>query len=241
MPDRQQASPSPTTSADVQPRIVPPAAGSDVSGKGTQAGLDSGISMGGSGDDKDDKDSDQPSKVPESVKNVISHLSSTSHDVTLEDLNAAREAVAKLDALIDIEKRLSDLENIRQERAEKSGKALAAAIPASALGMPNHPNNYPPAIPASFTPSFGGAPKSLALPVAPSEPLVVERVEGGDGRYTAFIKEDGDSKLTPVHVGDKLPDGSKVIAITAQGVEVEKDKTTNLVPVKDVTTVFGNR
>jgi type IV pilus biogenesis protein PilP len=158
-------------------------------------------------------------KVPESVRNVVKQLTVTSKDMTLEDLNAAREAVAKLDALLDIEKRLTDLEKIRKER---EGKSFAEAIPASAL-MPV----------GGAAMQRGNAPMPMAA-VTPD----IQRIEGTNGHYAAVMKAGTGSKV--VHVGDRLDDGSEVLAITADGVEVSKGKSRHLIRVKDVQGVFGS-
>ena len=80
------------------------------------------------------------SKVPDSVKEVMKRLDNN-NIVTLDDLNSARQAVARIEALIDIEKHISELEKIRSDREDggstKSSKTLASNIPASALNPPH--------------------------------------------------------------------------------------------------------
>jgi type IV pilus biogenesis protein PilP len=171
------------------------------------------------GDKDDAKNSVHETKVPDSVREVVKHLTSSTEDITLDDLNAAREAVAKLDALIDIEKRLADLEKLRQERDRSP---LIAAIPSSALSV----SNRPPMSESSMPPMMLGSNFS------------VERVEGGGGHYTAFVKEPN-GNTQAVRVGDHLADGSTVIAIMAEGIELEKGKATHLVMIKNIQTVFG--
>lgn len=175
-------------------------------------------------------------KVPESVNGVVKRLNSETEDITLEDLNAAREAVAKLDILIDIEKRLSDLDTIRQERQEKT---MANAIPASALGMHSAAAAPPPVIAPAPPQPF---PTTPALPIFTSmtSSVEVDSIQGAGGRYVAYIKS-GEGKSTQVRPGDKLPDGSVVQAITSQGVTLLKDKKKRTVKVKDVGTIFGAR
>ncbi len=72
------------------------------------------------------------SDVPEAVKSVIKRLDSSADDITVEDLNGARQAIAKVEVLIELEKKLSDLQKARNEREGRSN--LVGAIPASALG-----------------------------------------------------------------------------------------------------------
>ncbi len=161
-------------------------------------------------------------KVSESVKNVVHQLGST-ESVSLEDLNSARQAVAKLEVLIDIEKRLAELDKIRNSSGEKS---IASAIPASALtpppafalpaAMPRMPSSEPPV----FNPPVRGD---------------VSRISGADGHYTATVQ--GKS----VRIGDVLSDGSTVISISAKQVETKsKDGSVHELKVKGVEQVFGH-
>lgn len=182
---------------------------------------------------KGDKNDMSSPKMPESVKTVVKHLNATTGNITLDDLNSAREAVAKLDILIDIEKRLSDLATIRQEREEKS---FAAAIPASALGVGRRAQ-----IPAAMldTSPVASAPAPMPI-VLPAANVEIVRIAGAGGRYTATVKiSDGKSML--VHEGDKLSDGSVVQAISSKSVTLLKDKKTRTVNVKDVAVVFNGR
>lgn len=180
------------------------------------------MAMPAADEEKDAKDEDAHSpKIPDSVKGVIKHLSNATADITLDDLNAAREAVAKLDALIDIEKRLKDLQNLRREREEKS---VANAIPASAFNMPRGmPLPLPMAMP------------SAAPAAAPPGSVDVVQIAGSNGRYSATVKEFGTSRL--VRVGDKLADGSVVRNVTSEGVEVEQGKSEHLIRIKGAGTV----
>lgn len=209
------------------------------------------------GDDKSDIPMTSP-KVPDSVKGVVSRLNDATKDVTLEDLNSAREAVVKLDVLIDIEKRLNDLSSLRREREEKAGAPLAGAIPASALGLPGARGNMPipallpsgmpssipfpgvtgPSISAPSMPSVPG-PSAVSVPTGPST-VEVSRITGASGRYVASIKE-ADGRIVQVREGEKLADGSKVISISRDGLTLSKDKKKKTIQVKDVPTVFGAR
>jgi type IV pilus biogenesis protein PilP len=211
------------------PKIATPDMGVTVSNPMPPPSLDPVKDRNGRGDPK----------IPDSVKNVVKRLNATSEDVTLEDLNAAREAVAKLDILIDIEKRLTDLSNIRQEREEKS---MANAIPASALGLRS---GAPPALPAQpfpVVPAAAPLPVSMPAPAAPmpTESIVIERIMGASGHYVALIKI-GEGKQQQVRVGDKTADGSIVQAITDEGVTLLRGKKEQTIQVKDVSAIFGGR
>ncbi len=170
-------------------------------------------------------------KTPDSVKSVIKRLNTATDGVSLDDLNSAREAVAKLDMLIDIEKRLTDLEKIRQER---EGQSLSSAIPASALGMGG-----------SFAPGmqpYPGQPANAGMPVAaPVEQKVeVVRIQGARGRFAAVVKT-GEDKREQVRAGDTLADGSEVLSVSSRGVVLLKDQKKRTLNVKDVDAVFGGR
>ncbi len=185
-----------------------------------------------------DKESDgdlTSGEVPPSVKGIVKRLNLATEGVSLDDLNSAREAVAKLDILIDIEKRLTDLASLRQEREEKT---LTAAIPASAL-PPVGQIRPPPQIPA-----YPVADRSLdsvaVIPVSPPLSSVeVTRIVGAGGVYTATIKEG--EKVVTVRQGDKLSDGSVVQSISNRSVTLERNKKTQTVNVKDVAVVFSGR
>ncbi len=185
--------------------------------------------------DKDDKDEKGNIKVPDSVKSVVKRLNKTTDSITLEDLNSAREAVAKLDILIDIEKRLTDLASIRQERDEKT---MVSAIPASALGMKIPPQAPPMVLPPA---AMQGAEVMPITPVfVPPSPVEVTRIVGVSGNYAATVKV-GEGKPTTVRQGDKLSDGSVVQSITNRTVTLLKDNKTRSVSVKDVAVVFSGR
>jgi len=177
-----------------------------------------------------------PSKVPDSVKKVVKSLNEATEDVTLDSLNSAREAVVKLDVLIDIEKRLNDLAKIRKDRADKED--LANAMPSMAF---QQPISSPPSLispPPAMNQPTGVMPVGMAVS---SGQVEVIRVLGASGRYSAQVKDfDGQTKL--IHVGDKMSDGAVVNSISREGVTFTgHDKKSKTVQVKDIGTVFGGR
>ncbi|MDD5587158.1 MAG: hypothetical protein PHY92_09455 [Alphaproteobacteria bacterium] len=224
-----QQNPHAQESAGSLPKIETPQMAALALPSNSPPVLDAGKGKGG-------KDDLAGGKVPDSVKGVIKRLNMATENVTLEDLNSAREAVAKLDILIDIEKRLTDLAALRQEREEKS---LATALPASALGMRGGPS-LPASVPAP-TPGYSSqqaAPPPVFTP--PAAPIEVQRISGSGGHYTALVKA-GEGKPTLVHEGDKAPDGSIVESITVRGVTFLKDKKSRTVQVKDIAVVYNGR
>lgn len=201
---------------------------------------------------KEDEAATSP-KVPDSVQNVVKRLNTATQDVTLEDLNAAREAVVKLDVLIDIEKRLNDLSTLRKEREEKDTSSISAALPASALDIGRPPAAASMAIPSmpigalpTNFPSMDATALNIPRPSpslgavdAPLGSVDVKRVVGARGSYSAIIKDGGQTKT--VHKGDKLSDGSQVDSISRSGVTISRDKKSKTIQVKDVAQVFGEQ
>lgn len=166
-------------------------------------------------------------KVSDSVKNVVKQLSSIDN-VNLDDLNTARQAVVKLEVLIDIEKHLAELDKIHSERGGGE-KSLAAAIPASALGMPAAMEL--PKIPVRSSHMMGESSAPAPVMARPD----VSRISGADGHYTAVI---GGKSL---RTGDNLSDGSTIVGISAKEVTTKsKDGTVRQLKVKGVDEVFGS-
>ena len=179
-------------------------------------------------------------KVSDSVKNAVKQLSSIDN-VNLDDLNTARQAVVKLEVLIDIEKHLAELDKIHNERNGGGEKALAAAIPASALGMPPSMELPSKSSSSSSASSSRNASSHMASfsapsssPVSGSSHLDVTRISGVDGNYKATIQ----GKV--VSVGDSLADGSTVTMIASKQVTTKsKDGAVHQLKVKGVDEVFG--
>jgi type IV pilus biogenesis protein PilP len=170
--------------------------------------------------------SETEEKVSDSVRDVVRHLG-TAENITIDDLNSARQVVARIEALIDVEKHMAELEKLRSER--EGVKSLASAIPASALRAPTQ-YVAPPVSPPPVT--------NAAVNVMPNFEPEVSRIVGSDGHYTAMIKmPDGQTKQ--IKVGDRLSNGSKVLAIGASGIEVDQNGTQHTFNVKNVDTVFG--
>lgn len=175
-------------------------------------------------------------RVSDSVKDVIKNLGSMTETATLEDINVARQAVAKLEAMIDIERRLSELEKVRNDRSKGSAaSAMAAAIPASAL-LPL-PASKPPA--SSKSSSEDSKPVSFA-PMSMGSSYELNRVVGSNGRYRAVIKAGEGSEKT-YRAGDKLPDGSIVQEITPTSAVLKRNGDKTTLRIKGVDMVFNGR
>jgi len=191
-------------------------------------------------DEQEDVAEPGSDKIPDSVKGVVKRLSEATKDVTIEDLNEAREAVVKLDVLIDIEKRLNDLTTLRQERESKEND-FSGAIPESALGGGRGGSLVPPAMAPSAVAPVATPPVYQQMPMLSEKNIEVTKVVGASGRYVAAIK-DMDGSERQIRVGDKLAGGAVVEAISKQGVTITKSGgKKEVVQVKDITVVFGGR
>ena len=177
-------------------------------------------------------------KVTESTKNVVKQLSEVDN-VNLDDLNTARQAVVKLEILIDIEKHLAELDKLHADRAGE--KTLAGAIPATALmptpGSLPMPHNNREATHANIgmptNNSFGGMGNMGGGGIAGAHTEVTQ-ITGADGHYSAIIQG------KTVHVGDTLADGSTVVSIATKEVTVKKDGTIKQLKIKGVDEVYGH-
>lgn len=153
---------------------------------------------------------DAEHKIPEQVENIVKKLKESNNvDMSLEDMNQARAALARLELLVDIEQKLTDLEEVRRKRDEASG--MIPLLPAQAVGgipMPAAPVAQPVSMPMQ------------QLPPPPSSYDVV-RIVGTDSDFTALVGL-GEGRTTMVQVGDVLPDGSQVSAITRGGVKIKQ-------------------
>jgi type IV pilus biogenesis protein PilP len=156
-------------------------------------------------------------KAISNAKSAIKRLDTGSDSTTLEDLNSARQTITRIEAVIDLEKHLKELEKLRSGGNEynmaSSQGALAGAIPQSAL-MPEIPASLLAEPPVSHAHA-----KHLATPARPE----ILQIYGTGGKYTAVLKLFG-SEERQVKVGDKISDDETVRAITPSSVEV-KDKT----------------
>jgi hypothetical protein len=178
-------------------------------------------------------------EVPTSVQDVMDKLTEASGDMTVEDLNEARAAAVKLEMLLDIEQKLTDLTKVRKTRDElKIGgvSSVANALPPEAFMVPVNS-----AIPA-YTPSTVSAPVYTPPPVKVDQgprKVDISRISGIAGQYVAAYKFNGEDRQ--IRAGDKMDDGSLVASISPRGVVLSKNKERVVLPVKGAPQVFGVR
>lgn len=174
-------------------------------------------------------------QTPSAVTDAMARLQKVDQ-INLDDMVRAQDAINRLDLLLEIEKRQTELKKVRDERNKPSVASataaaaglLGSAIPAAALNLPKIPVADTPAVTPSFTPkasasSSSSSSSSSKSSSGPSEKLSIRRISGTDGRYFAVINLEDNSTQT-VHAGDKLPDGSLVKSITLTSVSLIKDK-----------------
>lgn len=168
-------------------------------------------------------------EVPESVLNVVKGLAAQ-ESASVEDMNKAREAIAKMDLLIDIENRISDLEKIRRDREKEELENISPVNLSIPPGMV-----MPPAMGTNGNPSVPMTP----VPITPA--LAIDRITGSNGTYSASLRPDDGGKLLRVKVGDELPDGSVVQNITSRTVILRKpsDGKTQVLKISGVDKIFG--
>lgn len=181
---------------------------------------------------------DYQNKASGTIKEIAKKLEFSREDVTLRDLNDARQAVIKIDAIIELEKKLAELEKVKKEKEKKV--SILPVSESSLLPSPPRPSlpvlsPLPTPVTAAPTPAPNPAPVKVAEPKAAE--IEVSRVVGGAGIYRAVASVDGNEKV--LRVGDKLSGGVTVTAVSSQGVEVMHKGEKKLYAVKDVGAVFG--
>jgi type IV pilus biogenesis protein PilP len=159
--------------------------------------------------------STQEDKVTESAKNMVKRLDTSTDAMTLADMNSARQTITRIDAMIDLEKRLGELEKLRKDHTVgtlPTAGMLANAIPNGAI---NASQLQPP--PRSTLASSEA--KIDKHPVVETHPEIV-RIFGTDGKYTAVIKfPNGEVKAA--RVGDQVASDFLVRSITSSSVGVD--------------------
>jgi type IV pilus biogenesis protein PilP len=153
--------------------------------------------------------------TPRIVQDAMNGLQKTD-PINMDDMIRAQDAINRLDLLLEIEKRQSELKKIRDERNKPVGMtSIGSGIPASALTLPP--------LKVSSMPS---SPLNLPKPadVKPSgDNYSLKRIVGTEGHYSAVISAGGD-KVISVRAGETLPDGSKVKSVALTSLTLIKDK-----------------
>jgi type IV pilus biogenesis protein PilP len=169
-------------------------------------------------------------KIIERAKEDVKKLDSVPDEATLAELNRVRQTISRIEAMIDVEKRLNELERLRNDR--RGGSAMMPGVPSIPAGLAE-------AIPASAfsMPQPGGSMQIEPKPLRSHRPTIV-RVVGSGGRYTAVLKTSGDDTKS-VRVGDKVSDDETVRSITPSTVEIGGKGSSYTLHVKNVDMVHS--
>jgi len=172
-------------------------------------------------------------KAAESAKALVKRLDNVSDPLTIEDLNSARQTVARIEAMIDVEKHLLELSKLRNERngGASSAAALVGAIPASALTPPS-------TMAGSLGQIHSLTGEDFKPRVIMSGGTEVVRILGAEGKYIAVLKM-GNGDKRSVKVGDEISGGTTVRWISASAVGLDEKGETHTLHVKDVDTVYS--
>lgn len=177
------------------------------------AGSETSIRLDNPDRTKSDKD------VPEQVEKVIDKLRGAKVDLSLEDMNQARAALARLDLLLELEQKMHDLQKARQKNEASSDDSdISGLLPTQVTGMARR----------------GGMPMASAAPIqpmpvverAPPKPAPssyeIQRISGVNGNYSATLKNITDQKISSVRSGDKLADDTEVLSVAPTGVRLRE-------------------
>jgi hypothetical protein len=210
--------PTEATPSASQPATKPPTAAAIVKGPLTQARLTQAMeaqSASSEGqvirlDDPERTTAGDDKNVPPQVQEAIDRLRGGRVDLSLEDMNQARAAVARLDLLLELEQKMFDLQKARRKQEGLSAEGdLAALLPAQVVGMGRGGRGA----------AAGQAMHAEIVPQAPvvkaSSTYELQRISGVNGAYVAVVLSSDEGKANTVREGEKLPDGSEVLGITA--------------------------
>ena len=151
------------------------------------------------------------------ISAVVDRLRQDENRVSVGDLTAAQDTVTRLDLLLEIEKRITDIDKTRTERtgmgllAMNSPDQIAANMPKDSLNMPTG---------GSMTNGRSGN----------SGDFSVARITGRQNRFTAVLIG-SDSKQITVQAGDTIPGGYKVDSISSNGVRVSSKSGSKILPL----------
>ena len=174
-------------------------------------------------------------KVSESAKNTLKRLDNSSDAMTLEELNSARQTVVRIEAMIEVEKRMVELNKLKNDRNGASSSAWAASLPPRALRplpMPIAPIAMPELAPV-FSP-----PVHIEKPKPNFGGIEVLRILGAEGQYSAVLQLSDGSKKS-VRIGDHLSDGAIIRWIASSSVVLDEKGETRTLHIKNVNTVYS--
>jgi hypothetical protein len=185
-------------------------------------------------------------EVPSQVQDVVEKLRGAKVDLSLEDMNQARAALARLDLLLELEQKMHDLQAARAKNdgAAMGGPDISAYLPAQVAAM-NRRGNMPTPIPVAM-PVMDSAPVPIARHnKSKSQPpqYEIQRINGLNGKYSVVLKSLVDSKVSTVKVGDALSDGTMVQSITPINVRLKdpEDGRLQTLTIENVSAMSSGR
>lgn len=182
-------------------------------------------------------------EVPPQVQAVVDKLRGAKIDLSLEDMNQARAALARLDLLLELEQKMHDLQEARAKHDGATlGTDISGLLPTQVAAMSRRGN-----MPVMPTPL--ALPVAESMPVKPAKPRAapsqyeVQRIIGLDGSYSALLKSVADTKTTTVKAGDTLSDGSEVVSVTPKSIKLRDpdDGKTHVIAIENVSALSGGR
>ena len=154
------------------------------------------------------------------VAAVMDRLKQDESRISVGDMTSAQDTVARLDLLLQIEKKLGDIDKARQDRAGAS------------MMMPPGMENLPLSGGDSAMTSSSGnsAMMSQMKRMSANNDFSVARIAGRQGKFTATLSTP-DGKQITVRPGDTFGDNMKVSSISSAGVQVSSKSGTKTLPL----------
>lgn len=147
------------------------------------------------------------------VTALLDRLKRDSTPLSISDMSAAQDTLARLGLLLEIEKKLADVQEAHAKR-EMAGMSGDQDLSSSQV------------LNDATSQSFGHSNRKAKNT---SSEMKVVTIAGASGRYSAILDVDGNQIVAKT--GTVLQDGSKVTAISASGVTVRGDGRTKTLPL----------
>lgn|GEM_PF-3006637 len=175
-------------------------------------------------------------KAMDAAKDKIKDLESM-EETTLQDLTEARQTITRIDAMIDMEKKINELQKIRADRR-------SIGVDKARIAPPSLDALLPPVAPIAGIAPAPAMPVSFPTITPVSSKPEVAHIQGTEGRYVAVLKFGTSKDRQSVRIGDKLPNGDVVESITSSSVVLmpagKGKRTPYTINVKNVDVVHGS-
>jgi type IV pilus biogenesis protein PilP len=148
------------------------------------------------------------------VTAVLDRLKQDSTPLSISDMSAAQDALARLNLLGEIEQKLSQIEETRMKRQ------FGGAMNFGAMPMPGVAAPIPMGMQSAANPMT-----TAVEPTKSDDEIQIISITGAAGKYQATLNSQG--RTIVAKNGMVLPDGSKVTNIGVNGVSVQKKGKTS--------------